>query len=77
MKLQKEIVSELLEIDQTAEALDVVNIVLRFLSSGGGKATTSLGHYLSQLKMGGKWEERNINKMVILFGLSHVFIKLA
>ena len=64
MKLQKEIVSELLEIDQAAEALDMVNIVLRFLSSGGGKATMSLGHYLLQLKMGKKWEQRNVSIMV-------------
>ena len=60
MKVQKEVVSQLVEIEQAAEALDVVNIVLRFLSSGGGKATMSLGHYLSQLKMEGK----RISKMV-------------
>lgn len=62
VKLQREILSELLEIDQTAEALDIINIVLRFLSSGGGRATMNLGDYLLQLRM----DRKPVSKMVSL-----------
>lgn len=71
MKLQHEILSELLEVDQTAEALDIINIVLRFLSSGGGRASMKLGDYLLQLKMDTRlvWKIVRVTKIVVVFQL--------
>ena len=60
-KVQQDILSELIEIDQISDALSVVNIVLRLLASGGGRATMRLDHYLRKLQM----EEMSYSKMVI------------
>lgn len=49
---QKEIIRELRTPDRIRENLDVVDIVLGFLSSGGGKADKPLGEYILRvLKM--------------------------
>ena len=59
-KVQQDILSELMEIDQISDALNVVNIVLRLLASGGGRSTMRLDHYLRKLQM----EEKSYSKMV-------------
>ena len=49
---QKEILGEICTLDRLRENLDVVDIVLGFLSSGGGKANKPLGEYIHRvLKM--------------------------
>ena len=49
---KQEILSELRTSDRLRDALDVVEIVLGFLSSGGGKAEKPLGEYIDKtLKM--------------------------
>ena len=51
-RLQQEILQELRTPDRLRETLDVVDIVLGFLSSGGGKANQPLGEYVHHtLKM--------------------------
>ena len=51
-RLQREILSELRTADRIRENLDVVDIVIGFLSSGGGKAEKPLGEYIDRvLKM--------------------------
>ena len=50
--MKHEIVSELRTIERIRENLDVVEIVLGFLSSGGSQADKELGKYLDRaLKM--------------------------
>lgn len=50
--MQKEILTELRTPDRLRENLDVVDIVIGFLSSGGGKAEKPLGGYIDKvLKM--------------------------
>ena len=44
--MQQEIIQELCTPDRLRETLDVVDIVLGFLSSGGGKADRPLGEYV-------------------------------
>jgi hypothetical protein len=46
---KQEILSELRTSDRLREALDVVEIVLGFLSSGGGSAKKPLGEYIDKL----------------------------
>jgi hypothetical protein len=46
---QKEIVKELRTPDRLRENLDVVDIVLGFVSSGGGKADKKLGEYVRKV----------------------------
>ena len=53
-KVQQDIISDRLEVDQICDALDVVNILLGFLSSGGGKANSKLEEYLKKLRMEAK-----------------------
>ena len=49
---QKDIIRELRTPDRLRENLDVVDIVLGFLSSGGGRAEKLLGDYINKvLKM--------------------------
>lgn len=69
MKLQQEILSELLEIEQTAKALDIINIVLRFLSHGGGRAAMNLEDYLLQLKMDTRPVRKIVRATEIVVGL--------
>ena len=50
--MQREILSELRTPDRIRDNLDVVDIVLGFLSSGGGRASKPLGEYVDKvLKM--------------------------
>ena len=56
---QKAIVNELRTPDLLRESLDVIDIVLGFLSSGGGKADTPLGEYIhGVLKMEKPFNEK-------------------
>ena len=57
---QKDIISDLVEIDQLCDSLDVVNILLGFLATGGGRADTRLDDYLIKLRM----KSKPISKMV-------------
>ena len=51
-RLQKEILLELRTADRLRENLDVIDIVIGFLSSGGGKPENPLGDYIKKvLKM--------------------------
>jgi len=59
-KVQEDILSDLVEIDQLCDSLDVVNILLGFLSTGGGRADSRLEDYLRKLRM----ETKPISKMV-------------
>ena len=47
-RVQQEIVHELRSVNRLREALDVVDIVLGFLSSGGGRADRQLGEYITR-----------------------------
>ena len=50
--MKQDIITELRTPDRLREALDVVEIVLGFLSSGGGRADKPLGDYIDKtLKM--------------------------
>ena len=58
-KVQKEIISELQTMQQLQEVLDVVEIVMGFLSSGGAKAVKSLKDYIkTTLKMEHKFSSK-------------------
>ena len=48
-RVKQEILSELRTSDRLREALDVVEIVLGFLSSGGGRADKPLGDYIDKM----------------------------
>lgn len=50
-RIQKDILQELGTPDKLRKSLDVVEIVLGFLSSSGGKPTTRLVSYLKKLRM--------------------------
>lgn len=57
--MRVEIVMELQSPAQLRQSLDVVEIVLGFISSGGGKPDRSLGVYIEQtLKMKGRFSEK-------------------
>ena len=46
LQIQQEILSDLRSSSRLKETLDVVDIVLGFLSSGGGNAEKNLGDYI-------------------------------
>ena len=46
LRIQQEILQELRSADRLRDTLDTVDIVLGFLSSGGGKADRPLGEYI-------------------------------
>ena len=48
LRIRQDIVSELRTPDRLRDALDVIEIVLGFLSSGGGKAEKPLGDYIDK-----------------------------
>ena len=48
-RFKREILAELRTSDRLRGALDVVEIVLGFLSSGGGKADRPLGEYIDKI----------------------------
>ena len=47
-RVQQEIIQELRSVDRIREALDIVDIVIGFLSSGGGKADRQLKEYITR-----------------------------
>ena len=47
--MQREILAELRTPDRLRGSLDVVDIVLGFLSTGGGKADKPLGEYIDKV----------------------------
>ena len=50
MRVQQDIIAELHNNPaRISETLDVVDIVLGFLSSGGGKASRNLGDYIDKI----------------------------
>jgi hypothetical protein len=59
--VQQDILRELGSPDKLRRSLDVVEIVLGFLTSGGGKPKTTLRSYLRKLKM----EKRSFSEKVI------------
>lgn len=61
--MQKEILAELRTSDRIRDNLDVVDIVLGFLSSGGGKPEKPLGEYVDRvLKMRRQFSQKVIEK---------------
>ena len=67
--MQQEIIQELLTPDRLRETLDIVDIVLGFLSSGGGKADHPLGEYIHHtLKM----KRRSFSEKVLVHCFSYV-----
>ena len=61
-KVQKEIISELQTMQQLQEILDVVEIVMGFLSSGGANAKKSLKDYIkTTLKMEHKFSSKKVS----------------
>ena len=48
-RIQKEILNELRTSDRLRENLDVIDIVIGFLSSGGGKPEKPLGEYVDRV----------------------------
>ena len=60
-RVQKEILSDLHASDRLRENLDVVDIVIGFLSSGGGKPNKPLGEYIDRvLKMKGRLSSQKV-----------------
>lgn len=61
-RVQKEILSDLRASDRLCENLDVVDIVIGFLSSGGGKPDKPLGDYIDRvLKMKGRLSSQKVS----------------
>ena len=64
-RVQREIIAELRTPDRLRENLDVVDIVLGFLSSGGGRAEKPLGEYVDKvLKMKRRPFSQKVGKVV-------------
>lgn len=60
-RVQKDILSDLRGSDRLCESLDVVHIVIGFLSSGGGKPDKPLGEYIDRvLKMKGRLSSQKV-----------------
>ena len=65
--IQQAIITELRSPDRLQEALDIMEIVLGFLSSGGGKADKSLGDYINKtLKMRRRHFSQNVRLNVFM-----------
>ena len=62
--MQREILSELRTPDRIRENLDVVDIVLGFLSSGGGRPSKPLGEYVDKVL---KMKRRPFSQKVVSF----------
>ena len=60
--MQREILLELHTPDRLRDNLDIVNIVLGFLSSGGAKAETAFGEYVDKVL---QLERRSFSPKVI------------
>ena len=66
-RTQQEILQELRTPDRLRETLDVVDIVLGFLSSGGGRADQPLGGYVNHtLKMKRRPFSEKVYRMVVI-----------
>ena len=66
--MQREILAELRTLDRLRENLDVVDIVLGFLSSGGSKAEKPLGEYIDKVL---KMRRSSFSKKVIKKNLKY------
>ena len=79
MRLQQEILAELHTLERVRDMLDVVDIVLGFLSSGGGNADQSLGEYVERvLKMKTKkLSQKVILNSVVRFEYLYTEVKMA
>ena len=62
-RVQLDILRELRSPDKLRNSLDVVEIVLGLLTSGGGKPKTKLLAYLKKLKMDDKPFSDKVNKL--------------
>lgn len=62
MRLQQEILADLHTLERVRKMLDIVDIVLGFLSSGGGSADKPLGEYVERVL---KMKSRNFSEKVI------------
>ena len=72
-KVRQDIIAELYTPDRLREALDVVEIVLGFLYSGGGKADKPLGDYIDKtLRMKHRHFSQKVCTYVILHTLNFV-----
>ena len=61
LREQQDIVAELQSVQEIQDCLDVVEIVMGFLASGGHKAETRLSHYLATaLKMKHRFFSRKV-----------------
>ena len=67
--MQQEIIQELNTPDRLRKTLDIVDIVLGFLSSGGGKADRPLGEYINHTL---KIKKSHFSKKVLGHGLVYV-----
>ena len=66
--MKKDIIAELCTPDRLREALDVVEIVLGFLSSGGGKADKPLGEYINKtLKMRKRSFSQKVRPIILMY----------
>lgn len=64
LRVKQDILSEMRSLDRLRDTLDVIEIVLGFLSSGGGKSDKSLGEYIDKtLQM----KSRRFSQRVISF----------
>ena len=61
LRVQLDILRELVSPDKLRKCLDVVEIVLGFLTSGGGKPKLKLRSYIKSLKMNGKEFSEKVN----------------
>lgn len=60
-RIQKEILSEINASDRLRENLDVVDIVIGFLTSGGGRPSERLGDYVDNvLRMRGRLSSHKV-----------------
>ena len=66
--MKKDILAELRTPDRLRQALDIVEIVLGFLSSGGGKADKSLKEYIDKtLKMKDKNFSQKVRPLIFMY----------
>ena len=72
--VQTEILLELRTLEQVRETLDIVDIVMGFLSSGGGNEEKSLGEYVEKVL---KMKTRNLSQKVQYYNLIKYSCNLA
>ena len=68
MRVQHEILAELHTLERVREMLDIIDIVLGFLSSGGGSADKPLGEYVERVL---KMRTRKFSQKVYLLLFLH------